>query len=191
VRWEGQSENVYDTITMIPENGDTYTAVFEPGNPLVITEIHYHPTAYQGGNNGEFIELFNNSNSVIDLSGYTFKNAMRFTFPDETSIQPGEYILVAYNADSFKNKPGQVYQWFDGKLSNNGEKIILTNPFNHIVDEVDYGIEYPWPVNSNGKGYSLSLLDPQKDNSLPESWQATLVSAGEKNQTSITEWLNY
>jgi hypothetical protein len=191
VRWEGQSENVYDTITMIPENGDTYTAVFEPGNPLVITEIHYHPTAYQGGNNGEFIELFNNSGSVIDLSGYSFKNAMRFTFPEKTVIQPGEYILVANNAGTFNNKPCQVFEWFDGKLSNNGEKIILTNPFNHIVDEVDYGIEYPWPVNSNGKGYSLSLLDPQKDNSLPESWQATLVSAGEKNQTSITEWLNY
>jgi len=38
------------------------------------------------------------------------------------------------------------------------------------VDEVYYLPDSPWPTTANGEGYTLELLAPELDNSLPENW---------------------
>ena len=39
-----------------------------------------------------------------------------------------------------------------------------------LQDEVYYESSSPWPTLSNGDGYTLELIDPSYDNSLPSSW---------------------
>ena len=39
-----------------------------------------------------------------------------------------------------------------------------------LHDEVYYESTSPWPPLSNGDGYTLELIDPSYDNSLPSSW---------------------
>ena len=41
---------------------------------------------------------------------------------------------------------------------------------NILQDEVYYESSSPWPPLSNGEGYTLELIDPSYDNSLPSSW---------------------
>jgi hypothetical protein len=43
------------------------------------------------------------------------------------------------------------------------------------VDEVDYSSDGAWVSAPNGTGATLSLIDPQKDNALPEYWRASRV----------------
>ena len=39
-----------------------------------------------------------------------------------------------------------------------------------LQDEVYYTSSFPWPEIGNGDGYTLELISPSLDNSLPESW---------------------
>ena len=39
----------------------------------------------------EWIELYNRSDSTVDLSGWTLEGGIQFTFPSQSMIRPGEY----------------------------------------------------------------------------------------------------
>ncbi|MFT5385718.1 MAG: plastocyanin, partial [Saprospiraceae bacterium] len=66
-----------------------------PAAELVITEIMYNNP---GGDDFEFIEIYNNGANAEDLEGYTISEAFDYTFP-AMMIDPGQYIVVALNAD--------------------------------------------------------------------------------------------
>lgn len=50
--------------------------------------------------------------------------------------------------------------------------------FGAIIDSVSYDDEAPWPVEADGQGYSLELIDIESDNSIAESWQASEYTQG-------------
>jgi len=60
---------------------------------LVINEIHYDPG--DESTPGEFIELFNPGDGVVDLSGWRMGDGVEFTFPPGTTIAAGGYVVVA------------------------------------------------------------------------------------------------
>ena len=43
----------------------------------------------------------------------------------------------------------------------------------NLVDEVTYSSSGLWPTQPNRNGPTLSLINPQMDNSLTESWKAS------------------
>ena len=43
-----------------------------------------------------------------------------------------------------------------------------------LIDSVSYNSVAPWPTSPNGGGSSLTLCDPNLDNSLASSWEASL-----------------
>lgn len=139
---------------------------------LVITEIMYNPPE-QGTDSLEFIELYNNDQVTVNLAGFYFSKGVDFTFP-EVSLDPGEYMLVAYNSQAILNTFGvNAYQWLGGALSNGGEEVELSDPFGVVQDYVSYDSEDPWPPQCDGLGPSLTLCYPDEDNSLPGSWNAS------------------
>jgi len=42
-----------------------------------------------------------------------------------------------------------------------------------LMDDVEYDDEDPWPVEADGAGPTLELIDPYLDNSLAENWMAS------------------
>ena len=58
---------------------------------LVISEIHYNPLSEQ---DLEFIELTNDDPTPEDISGWSFVDGVRFTFPQGTVLRGGEVIVV-------------------------------------------------------------------------------------------------
>src|SRR5690606_35475226 len=61
--------------------------------PLVISKIPYHPVPYTGieCNDLEFIEITNNGNQAVDLTGIYFRElGMSYQFPANASIGPNE-----------------------------------------------------------------------------------------------------
>lgn len=154
---------------------------------IVINEIHYNPCSSQGSDgNYEFVELFNQGSSSVNLSGWNFSVAMSFTFPSGTSLGAGEYLVVARNSSSYSGNAYQVFQW-SGGLSNNSERIRLRNSSGTIIDEVIYDDNNGWP-DADGNCNSLELVDSDTNNGTSDSWAASTVSngtPGAQNSTTI------
>jgi hypothetical protein len=102
---------------------------------VMINEIHYNPDLAQ--ELVEFIELYNPSDSAIDISGWQFTNGITYTFPAGTTIAAGGYLVVtedptpAYVDVTVSSKYGTsvslVKGPFTGNLSNEGETITLSD----------------------------------------------------------------
>ena len=146
---------------------------------LVISEIMYNPP--EGGNDStEYIEIYNNSTTAIDMGGYFFGAGVDFTFPS-MMVQAGEYVVVTVNAAAFQSYYGTTaLQWDAGALGNGGETITLNNPGGSIVDEVDYDDDPAagWPTSPDGSGTSLVLCDVTSDNTDPTNWGAETNAVG-------------
>ena len=173
--------NAQTTVTLTSDL--TITAVFEPADlppEIVINEIHYNPSSIQGEDDDyEFLELFNNSGSSVDLSGFTFSDGFDFTFPASTSIADGEVILLAKNPATYSSLNCQIFQWaIDDNLSNGGEIVQLDNQYRIMVDFVEYDDGGDWPTAPDGDGPSLELVDPSLDNTLAASWDQSPAVGG-------------
>ncbi len=146
---------------------------------IVINELHYNPNSVQGADQDyEFLELYNAESSTINLSGYTFTQGINYTFPNGTTIDAGEYIIIAINASSYTGNGYDVYQWSSGGLNNSGETVELQTPNGATVDIVTYGTGSPWPDEPDGDGPSLELMTTNLDNSLASNWQASYGGYG-------------
>ncbi len=150
---------------------DDVFALFQPFNapPIVITEIMYNPPE-SGTDSLEFLEIYNNGADAIDLTGYHFSKGVEFEFGAVT-MQPYEYLLVAVNSVAMQSTFGvSAYQWTGGALSNGGEDVELQDASNNIVDFVSYDDILPWDTLADGWGPSLTLCNPNVDNSVAENW---------------------
>lgn len=145
---------------------------------IVITEIMYNPPE-SGADSLEFIEIYNNGNSTIDLTGWRLEyGASSFTLP-ALNIGPNQYRLFGPNAAALQNNFGVAStQWASGALGNNGATVKISNASNTLVDEVTYDDVAPWPVDADGFGASIVLCDPNADNSQPINWQAASTATG-------------
>ncbi len=153
-------------------------AYYVPGNiqhDIVISEIMYN----SGFNEIEFIELMNSGNKNIDLIGMSFINGIDYTFKQKTILSPGDYIVLTNDMGPFTSHyKFNAFDVYTKRLSNKGETIILVDYFRNVIDSVTYTDTIPWPVLADGNGRSLELIDPELDNALVSSWQASEISFG-------------
>ncbi len=144
---------------------------------IVITEIMYNPPP-SGTDTLEYVEIYNNSTSTVDISGWSFSQGFVYVFPAGSTMAPNTYLVISENAAYFQERFGFApIQWTDGALTNGGEDLELVDANGAVIDYVDYKNAAPWPIEPNGSGPSLVLCDPNADNSLPISWQpATTIT---------------
>jgi hypothetical protein len=142
------------------------------------TEIMYHPV---GGDPYEFVELYNAGPVALDLSGF-FLEGITYVFPPGAQLGPGQLLVLASSASptSFAAEyPGVVvYGYFEGSLSNGGERLALRDAAGHVVTSVDYDDENGWPLAADGFGPSLEVLDPLGDPDAAANWQARWGARG-------------
>lgn len=157
-----------------------------PAADIVINEIHYNPCTAQGNDTAfEFIELYNNEGSSVDLTGWELQNAVTYTFGTVT-MAPGEYIVIAVDAASYSGNGYQVFQ-FTGGLNNTGEGITLVDENGSIADDVVYADAAPWPTSPDGGCPTLELIDPALDNADAANWQASYVPNGTPGAVNSTQ----
>lgn len=100
-------------LGMIVEDAVTTTLVLTlPGGKrtattfgeAVFSEVHPEPSADEGGENGEWIEVFNRVADTLDVSGCQITRdagtgtGMKFVLPAQTLIPPGRGLVVARSA---------------------------------------------------------------------------------------------
>ena len=136
---------------------------------IVITEIMYNPPE-SGTDSLEFLELYNNGIETVNLEGFYFSEGVEFIFPS-IDLLPDNYMLVAMNSAAMLSTFGvDASQWTGGALSNGGEDIVLRDAFDNIIDSLTYDDALPWDTLADGYGPSLTLCNPDVDNSVAENW---------------------
>ncbi len=145
--------------------------------PLVITKIMYSPSTsvfFPNSNKQEFLEILNNGDQNVNLTGLYFGGTgFVFQFPENSLIYPHSSIFLANNIAIFQKKHGFApFGQFTRNLSDTGQNLILFDGYGNVVDNVSYTANVPWP-DANGNGKYLKLIDPDLDNSDPANWVAS------------------
>jgi len=171
-----------------------------PGN-LVIAEMHYHPTnpgtaaesaVSADRDDYEFLEFLNIGSRNIDLTGVRFNEGVNFTFPDNTVLAPGARLLLLRNHLAYEARYGSLpaIQWFEytGRLSNDGEAIVLSGANLEPFLEFFYNDQLPWSTAADGTGPSLVLVNPfnDPDHGQAASWTASRNPGGSPGTTEPT-----
>ena len=171
--------------------------------PIVISEIMYNPPgdAEHEGSDYEFVELCNISDVPVTLQEYDpirhvmltwrFTDAIEYTFPLNTTIPPGGFVVVAKNPQAFTARYGPVANVFGpygGKLANEGEKLEISMPgdtdaqgtrYYIRVDRVNYSDSPEWPQTADGEGDSLTRINLTHYGNDPANWHAAPPTPGQ------------
>jgi hypothetical protein len=164
---------------------DAGTAEPRPGLlALALTEIHYHPLdeGTVDGDEYEFVELKNTGDAALSLAGVGFDEGIQYSIPADTTLGPGQFLVVASNAAAFQERYGFAPSGqYTGRLNNTGERITLSDEANHAaIVSVDYRDGSPWPVAPDGAGRSLVPVaaNLRDDPSRPVHWRTSFAIHG-------------
>ena len=104
---------------------------------IIINEIHYDVS--DKTLRAEFIELHNTSDKLVDISGWRISSAVNYTFPQNTILESGGFLVIAEDPKIIFDKWGinALGSWV-GNLANDGETVRLRNSSGDLVNEVDY-----------------------------------------------------
>lgn len=161
INWLNQNIGSYDNCNMeLP--------------PLVISKIHYHPMDAEpfNGNQLEFIQIDNNSDDDIDLTGiYLRELGITYNFPNGSHLAARDALVLCSDSLAYIQYYNKLpFGEYQRKLSNKSEKIVLADAWGNVIDEVHYSDSEPWPTEPDGNGPYLKLIDLELDNSLAENW---------------------
>ena len=162
-------------------------------NEIVINEIMYHHQFLPVTNglapqpsDEAWLELFNRGTNATDLTGWGLGGSVSFRFPAGKTIAPGGYLVVVNNSAALRAlyPASDILGDFSGKLSPNGDPVILADPAGNPANTVAFFNDGRWPLYADGRGSSLELRDPYADNSNPQAWAAS-------DETAKSAWQTY
>jgi hypothetical protein len=171
---------------------------------VVVNEIYFNPPfvapsaecAADCSDRDQWIELHNQSDAEVDLSGWGLTNGILYAFDAGTRIPAGAYLVVAADRARFLvTHPGvpaaRVVGGWQRALSHDSDTINLRDRLDNLVDHVEYGDGGPqndeepadgvddrtfrgseWPSGADGSGSTLELIHPALDNRLGIAWAA-------------------
>jgi len=140
----------------------------------------------EDGDTPDWIEIYNNSLNPINMGDYYLTDDSHiFTISDGVVIESGGYLVLCRDSSDFsqffpnvENYIGEV----DFGFSNGGELLRLMDNDDGIVDYVSYDDSAPWPLEPDGEGMTLELLNPSLNNNDAENWVSSDVALGTPGQ---------
>lgn len=132
---------------------------------VVINEFMADPSPVIGLPNYEWVELFNTTDTAINLLGWRIADGAGSSNPfGAYSLPPGGYVIIcgnsAINALSAFGSAIGVTNF--PSLNNSGDLIQIRNADGNIIHELNYTLDwYKDDIKKEG-GYSIELIDPTK-----------------------------
>ena len=201
-QWSGESESAETSIDLIflgddpPLSSHNISANFEVAQAdttrIVINEINYRSS--DDFDPGDWVEIYNHNDVSIGLSGWQFMDSEEhiFIIPNGLTLGPFGHLVLCRDIGSFSDHFPYVENVIGPLgfgLSGSGEYIGLANSNGSLVDSLTYGNGDPWPIDPNGGGHTLELIDPEMDNGLWESWRSSLLLYGSPGRANDTTGL--
>ncbi|HUD82983.1 MAG TPA: lamin tail domain-containing protein, partial [Candidatus Saccharimonadales bacterium] len=152
--------------------------------PMAFSEIMWKPAPRTDGKNLEFLEIYNSNPWFQDISGYQITCAdMNYTFPPNTQIPGGGYLVVAAAPADIESVYGitNVMGPYNGSLKHS-ETLEMLDEQTNVLLTLPYTDVYPWPVATDGTGHSLVQAYPTYGEGDPRAWDISDVVGGSPGQ---------
>lgn len=159
-----------------------YTPVVANQKEIVITEIYSSPTVTSGLPNTEYIELYNRTNTPINIGNWSIRDDVTNTtanIPNFILFPDSELVICAVADKALFPTNLQVLGISSfPSLNNTGDHIFLRNHLGSLVDDVNYSDS--WYRNSTKKagGWSLELIDKNFTCNNKLNWIASTNASG-------------
>ena len=176
--------NVTNTVIGVVVNPHDAMGPSSRKTPVAFSEIMFKPAARTDGRNLEFVELYNSNPWFQDISGYQITCAdMNYTFPPNTQIPGGGYLVVAAAPADIRSIYGitNVMGPYTGSLKK-AETLELLDEQGAVLLTVPYSNVPPWPVATDGTGHSLVLANPTYGEGDPRAWDISDTAGGSPGQ---------
>ncbi len=164
---------------------------------LLISEVLYDPLGTEP--NEEWIEVFNNSASPMELTDWTISDNLSTDVISPTTTIPagGCMVIAASSEDFYANYPaftGAIVFIADGRigngLGNTDDRLILKDGEGTLIDQVSYGTDttaFDPPCPDVSAGHSLERSPANVDTDTFEDWiDQEVPDPGEVNAPTPT-----
>jgi len=149
---------------------------------VIINEIMYDPSI----NNSEFIELFNASDTSINIGGWTIQDEAKAEVEvAETNkeIYPGEYFVISSDSLIFNNYsfPDSAKVFVSKNLfalSNESKLILLTDFWGNTIDSVVYYADWHNESFHSTKNISLERINSKINSNDKNNWSSCVADEG-------------
>ncbi len=171
----GVTDCVGNTIS--DNNSITFIIGYQPGKwEVLFNEILPDPTPVVGLPAHEFIELYNPTEKLFDLSGSAISGVV---LPANTHIQPlGYLVLVSSGAAVDFDWPVVETGMSSTFLTNSGRELVLVGTDGTIIDRMVYDLSwYHDPAKTDG-GWSIERINPEEPCRAGDNWRASVAVAG-------------
>ncbi len=156
-------------------------------NDIVINELFFNPE----GSNKTFIECYNQSNKIIDLSeiklgilngdDITPKSVL---FSEPTVVFPKDYFVLTKDKANileqfYVKNPLRLYQTEEMvTLSSTEDYVFVLDKGNKQIDEAYYSEDFHNPILSKKEGVSLEKINPSASGLNSSVWQSASQNSG-------------
>lgn len=173
----------YDNIYVGPIVTDSLPPfIISTFKDIIINEIFADPSPQIGLPNAEYIEIYNNSEKELDLSGWKLSDGATTGTLTPYTLSPQHYLIVCSKTDtalfaSFNNVMGISSFPI---LNNAGDLLLLKNNALITIDSVNYSDTWYHDDTKKAGGWSLELMNPHANTHCPVSnyWKASNNTIG-------------
>jgi len=147
---------------------------------IIITEIMADPTPVIGLPDAEFIEIYNRSDKVIDLSSLSIVSD---DSPDALTgelMLPGTYVIICDDGFASDFTPfGQVaFASTMPALTNGGDLVMIEDNAGMEIDRVDYDNDWFVDELKAAGGYTLERIGAMADSNCSGNWRGSNNNTG-------------
>lgn len=151
---------------------------------ILINEILFNPES--GGS--DFVELYNQSDKIIDLAGLQILNRQKLTGDTESTVAdnllifPGDYLVFSENPSDILSRytvPSPILLLENDLPSLDNDVGNLTLILNGItLDSFDYSEDFHYPLLDDENGVSLERISPMTSTQDEGNWHSAASTAG-------------
>ncbi len=143
---------------------------------LLITEIMADEDPTVGLPKGEYLEIYNATNNLLNLGTVRLFDATSSVILPQVAISPNSYLTLTTTSkvDSFLVRnidvlgvPSMV------SLNNGGELLQLRNTNGQLLHEVNYSTSWYRDSNKSNGGYSLEMIDTENLCGEAQNWKGS------------------
>lgn len=149
---------------------------------LLITEVQADETPENALPQAEYVEIYNNSSSLLDLSGIKLQDASGAASLPGRQLGPNEYLVLCSNSaqPAFTGLAGVQAQGITSfpTLNLEGDNLSLITADGKQIHRFYFQSSQFSPYSKWEKGWSLELIDSQNPCGETENWAICMADAG-------------
>ena len=164
----------YDSFDYVSEWVTSSSTLTDWPKSVVVNEIAWMGTSV-AKTSDEWLELYNNTDETIDLTGWRILvsgDEINWDNTDHVIPAKGYYLLERSDDDTVFGVDADGIFTLSGGLGNSGENVVLMNSVSSTIDQVDCSSGWFAGVTNNGYR-SMERLNPSDPGSISGNWQTS------------------